>query len=117
MAAMTIACGGSPVAGADISCTVEGANNFAKDLDEAAICNEFRDALYANLAGNNNHAKSGVRAAIAVSPQREISVNISEIKSGVETIHPVVAVAVFDRAMNKNDIRLLAKEAAALLQP
>lgn len=113
---MTMACSTAAAGRPEITCTILNSKSVPDGMDANAICAQFRDTFAAAIAANGSKPEGQIKAAIAFTGHGEITADLIEVRSSSEVRHPQVAVAIFDRAMNKNDVGQLAKDAAALFR-
>ncbi len=116
MSAVTMACSTAAAGRPEITCTISSSKSVPPGMNAGAICAQFRDTFVATIVANGSKPAGPLKAAIAFTDHGEITADLTELRSGSEVKHPQVAVAIFDRAMNKNDVGQLAKDAAALFR-
>ncbi len=116
MSAVTMACSTAAAGRPEITCTILSTKSVPDGMGADAICAQFRDTFVATIAANGSKPDGQIKAAIAFTGHGEITADLTEVQSTSEVRHPQVAVAIFDRAINKNDVGQLAKDAAALFR-
>ena len=105
---------------ADLLCTVEGVKLLSPAMNSDAVCEIFKAKIDEKLARKTVSVNSAsepdsanwIKLNIRFSHPGTASAMVVQNESGMQTIHPEIAVDVMDKAIGRTEVTMLAVEVA-----